>query len=151
MDIENAWEENCCPGQILSALGQKLHPSCFVCCVCGKGLWNRISLIMHNNICQVLAKASWRQKENHSVSIVTQMRRRKNAGGATSQLSLWRRESSRWIILWWDNLFIWRNNWIPSCKINCCSTPHVFRLWELRLVQPTIVTATTASAVTSAF
>jgi len=25
-------------GQILSALGQKLHPSCFVCCVCGKGL-----------------------------------------------------------------------------------------------------------------
>jgi len=38
MDRENAWEESCCPGQILSALGQKLHPSCFVCCVCGKGL-----------------------------------------------------------------------------------------------------------------
>ena len=25
-------------GQVLSALGQKLHPACFFCCQCGKGL-----------------------------------------------------------------------------------------------------------------
>ena len=46
-------------GQVLSALGQKLHPACFLCSHCGKGLKSSILWLNHPDHCyshQVLAK-----------------------------------------------------------------------------------------------